>query len=428
MESSRLSSPERTSIGLDARPQRVACAIDTVTRGLIRRRLTPEHADILGWITVLPGPAAVAYEAGPTGFALARTLSSAGVRCEVLAPSKLQRPAGERVKTDARDALHLARLLRIDEFTAVRVPSVAEEHARDLVLSRESVREELMRARHWVSKLLLRQGPVYCGSGGNWRPAHHAWLQLPRFDDVAQQAAYDSAYEAVVLAEARRARLERSSDRAIGRWRRWRRTRRGRGPWPGSGAHRALQRVCGNHPAHISMDHASNTDTHAARHRPAPSTTPRPRPSRGRHPTRPLDRTTYISVPNDLTRLRLVVTRGILTRWYGDPAGPPLGAAAADARPRRPPINHRIRTLVPRLVKENSSWRYWRVHGALPTGALLTTDFVVIDSLDGQGRRPDSDRARERACACARCHRASRRRLGGAVGAKPCASPCAHRG
>ena len=70
----------------------------------------------------LPGPVAVAYEAGPTGFGLARALTAAGIRCEVAAPSKLQRPAGDRVKTDARDALHLARLLRLDEVVAVRVP------------------------------------------------------------------------------------------------------------------------------------------------------------------------------------------------------------------------------------------------------------------------------------------------------------------
>ena len=65
---------------------------------------------------------AVAYEAGPTGFGLARHLTAAGIRCVVVAPSKLQRPAGDRVKTDARDALHLARLLRMDEIVAVRVP------------------------------------------------------------------------------------------------------------------------------------------------------------------------------------------------------------------------------------------------------------------------------------------------------------------
>jgi hypothetical protein len=197
----------------------VACAIDTVAGELIRSRLAPQHPDVIGWMRRLPGPVAVAYEAGPTGYGLARALAVAGVRCAVLAPSKLQRPAGERVQTDARDALHLARLLHLDEFTRVRVPSAAEEAARDLVRAREDVRGDLMRARHRVSKLLLRQGIVWSAAVA-WRPAHHAWLAAQRFDDPALQAAYDSALETVVLAEGRRARWTRRSSR-------WPRTRRG---------------------------------------------------------------------------------------------------------------------------------------------------------------------------------------------------------
>ena len=80
------------------------------------------------------------YEAGPTGFGLARFLRAAGIGCVVAAPSKLQRPAGDRVKTDARDALHLARLLRLGEIVAVAVPTVEQEAARDLVRAREDVR------------------------------------------------------------------------------------------------------------------------------------------------------------------------------------------------------------------------------------------------------------------------------------------------
>lgn len=201
---------ERTSVGLDVHARSVvACAIDTVTGELNQRRLCPDPAEVLGWIGSLPGPVAVAYEAGPTGFGLARVLTSAGLRCEVVAPSKLQRPAGDRVKTDARDALHLARLLRLDEYTAVRVPSVSEEAARDLVRAREDVRGELMRARHRTSKLLLRQGIVWSG-GSTWSLAHHAWLRAQRFDRPGLTAAYESCYEAVVLAEARRARLDQA--------------------------------------------------------------------------------------------------------------------------------------------------------------------------------------------------------------------------
>ena len=96
--------------------------------------------------------------------------------CVVAAPSKLQRPAGDRVKTDARDAALLARLLKLDEIVEVTVPSVEQEAARDLVRAREDVRGDLMRARHRLSKMLLRQGIVYTG-GKPWTGVHDVWLR-----------------------------------------------------------------------------------------------------------------------------------------------------------------------------------------------------------------------------------------------------------
>ena len=155
----------------------------------------------------MAGPAAVTYEAGPTGFGLARFLRGRGITCQVAAPSKLQRPAGDRVKTDARDALHLARLLHLAEILAVTVPSVAQEGARDLVRAREDCRGDLMPARHRVSKLLLRQGIVYSG-GKAWTLAHDTWLRAQRFDHRGLTLAFDSAYEAMVLTVARRDRLD----------------------------------------------------------------------------------------------------------------------------------------------------------------------------------------------------------------------------
>ena len=119
-------------------------------------------------------PGRVAYEAGPTGFGLARTLEQVGVRCVVVAPAKLKRPPGDRVKTDRRDAERLARLLHIGELPSVRVPSEGEEAARDLVRAREDARADSMRARHRLSKLLLRQGLVY--EGAAWTQAHGRWL------------------------------------------------------------------------------------------------------------------------------------------------------------------------------------------------------------------------------------------------------------
>ena len=95
---------ERTSVGLDVHARSVAAAaIDGVTGELVQAKLTPSHEHVRSWLRDLPGPVAVAYEAGPTGFGLARFLLATEVECVVVAPSKLQRPAGDRVKTDSRD-------------------------------------------------------------------------------------------------------------------------------------------------------------------------------------------------------------------------------------------------------------------------------------------------------------------------------------
>ncbi len=199
---------ERTSVGLDVHARSVAAAaIDGQTGQVFKAKLTPSYEEVLQWVGRLPGPCAVVYESGPTGFGLARAFASAGVRCEVAASSKLHRPPGDRVKTDARDALHLARLLRLDEVTSVRVPTGAEEAARDLVRTREASRQDLMRARHRLSKLLLRNGIVYSG-GKAWTTLHDRWLHQQRFDAMPTQAAFDDAYETVALATTRRARLD----------------------------------------------------------------------------------------------------------------------------------------------------------------------------------------------------------------------------
>jgi transposase len=199
---------ERTSVGLDVHARSVAAAaIDGVTGELVQARLTPSHEHIRSWVGDLPGPVAVAYEAGPTGFGLYRSLTAAGVRCEVVAPSKLQRPAGDRVKTDAKDAVHLARLLRVDEITPVAIPSVEQEAARDLVRAREDARGDLMRARHRLSKLLLRHGIVYY-EGSAWTGKHDAWLRRQRFATPSTQITFDSDYDTVLSVTARRDRLD----------------------------------------------------------------------------------------------------------------------------------------------------------------------------------------------------------------------------
>ncbi len=201
---------ERTSVGLDVHARSVvAAAIDGVTGEVFRTKLVPAAEVVLDWVNTLPRPVAVTYEAGPTGFGLARAMTAAGLRCEVAAPSKLARAAGDRVKTDARDAMLLARLLRMDEIVSVRVPSITQESARDLVRAREDARGDLLRTRHRVSKLLLRHGHVYYG-GKAWTGKHEAWLRSIRFAEPGTQAAFEADLEAVELTMARRSRLDTS--------------------------------------------------------------------------------------------------------------------------------------------------------------------------------------------------------------------------
>lgn len=203
---------ERTFVGLDVHARSVvACGIDTMTGEVVQARLTPDFEELWSWLQALEGPVAVAYEAGPTGFGLARVLAQRQVRCVVAAPSRINRAPGDRVKTDARDAMLLARLLKLDELTAVTVPSVQAEAARDLVRAREDCRGDLMSARHRVSKLLLRQGVIWSG-GAAWTGAHDAWLRRQRFEEAARQLAFDAAYEAVVMTTARRDRLDTAID------------------------------------------------------------------------------------------------------------------------------------------------------------------------------------------------------------------------
>ena len=204
---------ERTSVGLDVHARSVAAAaIDGVTGELFQTKLTPSYDHIRSWLGDLPGPVAVAYEAGPTGFGLYRYLGAVGIRCEVVAPSKLQKPAGDRVKTDAKDAVHLAWLLRLDEVTSVAIPTLDQEAARDLVRAREDARGDLMRARHRLSKLLLRYGIVYY-DGRSWTVKHDQWLRgeaLSALNAAAGRsirATFDADYEAVATVMARRDRL-----------------------------------------------------------------------------------------------------------------------------------------------------------------------------------------------------------------------------
>ncbi|HKI92399.1 MAG TPA: IS110 family transposase [Gaiellaceae bacterium] len=160
------------------------------------------------WLRRFPAPVRVAYEAGPTGYGLARACAAVGIACTVAAPSKIPRASGDKVKTDRRDAERLARLLRLGELVAVRVPEPHEEAARDLVRAREDARGELMRARHRLSKLLLRHGLVYDASA--WTLAHDAWLRRQHFESGPLRLAFEESYAAALQAKARRDTLDQA--------------------------------------------------------------------------------------------------------------------------------------------------------------------------------------------------------------------------
>jgi transposase len=129
------------------------------------------------------------YEAGPTGYELARLLGSLGVWCEVIAPSLIPTAPGDRVKTDARDCRRLACLYAAGQLVAVRIPSMAEEAVRDLCRARADMVIDCTRARHRLGKFLLRHGRVWRG-GDNWTLKHRAWIAGQRFAEPAMQATF----------------------------------------------------------------------------------------------------------------------------------------------------------------------------------------------------------------------------------------------
>jgi transposase len=150
-----------------------------------------------------------AYEAGPTGYPLHRQLVHLGVQNAVIAPSLLPRRPGDRVKTDRRDAIQLARLLRSGDLTPVWVPDQAQESLRDLVRARDDARVDSLRARHRQGKFLLRQGiSAPPAVGRSWSAKHQAWLNTLSFQEVAAQVTFDDYLASVRAAGERVRRLE----------------------------------------------------------------------------------------------------------------------------------------------------------------------------------------------------------------------------
>jgi len=197
-----------TAVGLDVHARSThAAAIDVLTGELRRSRFGPNSSEVVEWLSGLPGPVRAAYEAGPTGFALARAASSAGVEVLVVAPSKTPRAPGDRVKNDRKDAELLARLLLAGQLKQVAVPPDWLESIRHLSRAREQTRRDLGRARQRVSKLLLLEGRVYEGKT-TWNAAHQRWLSSQRFQFEPTELAFIDLLAAVDGLLARRRALD----------------------------------------------------------------------------------------------------------------------------------------------------------------------------------------------------------------------------
>ena len=167
--------------------------------------LSSDSATILRFVKRVrrQSPVQCCYEAGPCGFELQRALVAQQVPCDVIAPALIPRRAGDRVKTDRRDAGQLAILYRAGALTPIHIPTEPEEAARDLLRCREDIRADLLRARHRLSKFLLRHGRRFPGPTKAWTTRHGDWLRSQVWALPALEQTYTAYLRAVAEADAR---------------------------------------------------------------------------------------------------------------------------------------------------------------------------------------------------------------------------------
>jgi transposase len=197
-----------TLVGLDVHARQTHAAVlvpETGELGVSKLRMSP--VEVVSFLEALGPVVRAVYEAGPTGFGLARAARERGIDVRVAAPGSIPKGPSDRVKTDRRDAVRLVRLLAAGELSFAFVPSVADECFRDLVRCIEDVRGDLMRARHRLGKFLLRRGERYPGPEGAWTTKHMNWLRALSFDDACSQATFVDYLAAVELLVSRRATL-----------------------------------------------------------------------------------------------------------------------------------------------------------------------------------------------------------------------------
>ncbi|HTP28792.1 MAG TPA: IS110 family transposase [Anaeromyxobacteraceae bacterium] len=206
-------------VGLDVHAETIAVAVAEPGGEVRSLGVIPNRAESLRKLVRKLGPPTelrACYEAGPTGYVTYWQLAELGVKCEVVAPSLVPRMAGDRVKTDRRDALKLARCYRAGDLTAVWVPDAAHEALRDLVRARGASKKDQLRARHRLSKFLLRQGRRPPEGVKAWTQKYMAWVKSDvHFEQPAQEATLLDYLGEVEHAAARVERLDQAIDKVV---------------------------------------------------------------------------------------------------------------------------------------------------------------------------------------------------------------------
>jgi transposase len=211
-------------VGLDVHKESIAVAYAPDDRGaeaVSLGAIGPRQCDMDKLIRKLQSKGArlvFVYEAGPCGYSLYRDLTRKGLACHVVAPSLIPRKPGDRVKTDRRDAMALARLMRSGDLTSIYVPQVEDEALRDLSRGREDAMEDLKRSKRRLKSFLLRQDIRYEGRA-NWNAAHLRWLAEVVCPTAPQQIVFQEYVRAVTEQQERLQRLERELHEAVKSWR-----------------------------------------------------------------------------------------------------------------------------------------------------------------------------------------------------------------
>jgi transposase len=206
-------------VGLDVHAETIAVAVaetggEVRSLGSIPNKLESVRK-MIGKLAPI-GTLKCCYEAGPTGYVLYWQLTQLGVACEVIAPSLVPSKAGDRVKTDRRDAEKLARCYRAGELTAVWVPDAAHEALRDLVRAREAAKKDQLRHRHRLGKFLLRHGKRPIDAGQAWTAKYVNWIRInARFEQPALDATVAHYLEEIDHIAGRIAKLEEAIDDAV---------------------------------------------------------------------------------------------------------------------------------------------------------------------------------------------------------------------